>query len=120
MRKLSEFYGEDAIDVLGDLIDPVVNIMQDEHVQEVMNNDDAKIAQVASYIIKNYKHDIFSILRLLSDDEEYHPNFFEMLKDVISLFEDAELMDFFDLQAQTDGVGAFGLATGNTGETDAE
>ena len=115
MRKLSEFHGEEAIDVLGDLIDPIVNIMQDEHVQEVMNNDGAKVSQVASYIIKNYKHDIFSVLRLLSDDDEYHPNFFEMLKDVISLFEDDELMDFFDLQVQTDGVGAFGLAMENTG-----
>lgn len=117
MRRLSEFRGVDAVDVLAELMVPAVNIMQDERIQNMLKKQ-VTVAELASFAVKNYRDDIFSVLTIMSGEDEYNPNVFELLNDVIEIFSDTELLDFFGSQAQLNTSDAFGLAMEATTETE--
>lgn len=114
MRKLSEYVGEDALDLLAELIEPAIHIMQDEELQSRFGQENVVVADIASLVVKRYKKDILKILTLLSEEADYNPNIFVLLKDVIDLFNDEELIDFFNSQVQMTESESFGLATENT------
>ena len=114
MRKLSEYRGEDALDILAELMTPATNIIQDVDVQNYFNSENKKLADVATTIIRKYKKDILHILSTLNEGEEYNPNVFELLSDVIDILSDEVLVSFFDMQAQKIGAEPFGSATENT------
>ena len=98
MRKLSEIYGDEAVDVLAELLDPAFVIMSDEDFRAIFENNEPMI-NVARYIVKNYRKEAMHILKVLNGEEEYNPSVIGLIKDVASLFEDEELVDFFDMQA---------------------
>ena len=50
--KLSEIKGEDALDVLGDLLDPATAIASNEGFQKIVNNG-SKL-DVVKYLMKNH------------------------------------------------------------------
>ena len=118
MRKLSEYRGEDALDILAEILTPAVNIMQDEEVVSYFNGDSKKLADVATLIVRKYKKDVLNILSIMNEEEEYNPNVFELLNDVIDILNDEVLVDFFDTQAQKIGNEPFGSATVITEETE--
>lgn len=98
MRKLSEIHGEEAIDVLAELLDPVFTIMNDQDLRAIFENNEPMI-NVARYIVKNYRKEAMHVLTVLNG-EEYEPSVVGLIKDVYSLFDDEELVDFFDSQVQ--------------------
>lgn len=98
MRKLSEIHGEEAVDVLAELLDPAFAIMNDKDFRAIFENNEPMI-NVARYIVKNYRKEAMHILTVLNG-EEYNPSVIGLIKDVALLFEDEELVDFFDSQAQ--------------------
>lgn len=99
MRKLSEIYGDEAVDVLAELLDPAFVIMNDKEFRAIFENHEP-VVNVARYIVKNYRSEAMHLLTVLSGEEEYKPSVIGLIKDVASLFEDEELIDFFDSQAQ--------------------
>lgn len=98
MRKLSEIYGEEAIDVLTELIDPAFTIMNDTQLRTMLETG-AEYKDITKYVVNTYRNDVMHILKVLSGEEDYNPSITGLIKDVYSLFEDEELMDFFDSQA---------------------
>lgn len=96
MRKLSEIHGEEALDVLAELLDPVFVIMNDAELRAIFENGEPMV-NVARYIVKKYRSEAMHILTVLNG-EEYQPSVIELVKDIVSLFDDEELVDFFDSQ----------------------
>lgn len=58
MRKLSEVKGEEALDVLAEIIEPIVTIINDEEVKAGFETNVAKSVSVA---LKKYKTEILQI-----------------------------------------------------------
>jgi len=58
MRKLSEIKGEEALDVLAEILEPIVTIVNDEEVREGFETNVAKCVSVA---LKKYKKEILEI-----------------------------------------------------------
>ena len=58
MRKLSEVKGEEALDVLADILEPIVTIINDEEVRSGFETNVAKSVSVAQ---KKYKKEILEI-----------------------------------------------------------
>ena len=58
MRKLSEVKGEEALDVLADILEPIVTIINDEEVKAGFETNVAKCVSVA---LKKYKKEILEI-----------------------------------------------------------
>lgn len=116
MKKLSEYKDEEALDMLADLIDPVINIFGDEDVANYYRGGvKIKAVQVA---IKKHKEDVINMLAILEGvpREEYHCNLLTLPKILLNIFNDPELASFFDAQSEKDSETPSGSVMVNTEE----
>lgn len=111
MRKLSEIQNEEALDVLADILGPVMEIAQDKNVKA----QGGKMAAI-QYVIKNHKKALLMILAALDGVpyEDYNINIIQIPIKVTELLNDKDLMDFFQSQGLTISDESSGSATANT------
>jgi hypothetical protein len=114
--KLSEFKGEKVFDVMGELIEPVTLILADKEVSATYKNK-PKLA-LAQYIIKAHKAEAIKILAVLSDKsvDEYlaNVNIVSLVKDIVEMLNDEELISFFHAQEGSAAQNISTLPSGNT------
>ncbi len=67
MRKLSDIKGEEALDVLAEILVPITTIANDE---EVRNGFETNVARCVSIALKKYKDEIFDILAAIDGVEK--------------------------------------------------
>lgn len=111
MRKLSEIKGENALDILADLMDPISEFITDDEFIRLVKND-VRIKAV-SYAIKNHKKAVLTIMAILEgvDPDKYEPPLMRLPVMLLELLNDPELMTLFPSE-QT--VTSSGSATGST------
>lgn len=63
MRKLSEIKGEEALDVLAELLVPITEISQDE---EVRAGFETNVAKCVSIALKKYKKEVMEMLAVIN------------------------------------------------------
>ena len=63
MRKLSEIKGEEAIDVLAELLVPITEISQDK---EVKAGFETNVAKCVSIALKKYKKEVMEMLAIIN------------------------------------------------------
>jgi hypothetical protein len=111
MAKLSEIRGEAVIDVIADIIEPVINIASDPDIhdlvkpEEVPDGTDAReyaakrLKRHVPKLIKSHRADVIAILAALQgeDAKEYGENLtiMRLMNDAIDVLADDELVDFF-------------------------
>jgi hypothetical protein len=61
MKRLSDYHGDEAIDLWADLLDPISEILTDKEVAEVTRRGDAPI-NIAKTILKRHKTEAANIL----------------------------------------------------------
>lgn len=88
MRKLSEIKGEEALDVLADMIVPITAIANDE---EVRAGFETNVATCASIAIKKHKDDVIDMLTALDGRSKK-----EMLEDMNILTLPAVLVEILN------------------------
>lgn len=98
--KLSEYRNEDALDLLADIIEPASEIMTDVNLRNIIAKGDKKRVDIAKYLLKEHKSSIIAILARLNGEETYNANIVDILKQVMDLINDKELIDFFVSQAR--------------------
>ena len=86
--KLSEIKGDDAIDIVAEMIDPVTEILADEEIVSAYRSGKPDLLLI-KMVLKNHKKAIKTILALLNGEnpETYEPNILVlpfMIKDLIS------------------------------------
>jgi len=117
MKKLSEIRGDDALDVLAEILEPVSEIFTDNDFVDKIRKE--KKIQAASIILKNHKAAILKILAILKgvDPGEYNPSLIELPMLVLGLMNDPELLPVFHLAGLKISSGS---AMENTEETEHE
>lgn len=114
-RKLSDIKGEEAIDVLADILEPVTAIMADEQVRNAVNAKlpTIKIVQLA---LKTHKKDIVKILAVMDgqDAENYEVNLLELPARILEILNDETIMSLFTSQGQMMESERSGSAVENT------
>ena len=111
--KLSDYKGEEALDLIVELLDPITKIMSDKQVaeayQKVSKLEAIKIA------IKNHKTEVIEILAILAgeDPEEYEVNIFTLPVKNLQILNDPELIKLFGSQGQTGGAKSSGSVSEN-------
>lgn len=113
MKRLSEYRGEEALDVLADLIEPAVEIMQDKRIAELFRND--KKAKAVAVAIKEHKRSVLDIMATLDgeDRETYAPSLFALPAKILEILNDPELVNLFTSQGRTEDQTISGSATAN-------
>lgn len=114
MRKLEEYENEEALDLLADLLGPVVMIFAEPDIAEFTRHKNyIKAVQVA---IKKHKKEVLEIMATLEGVpvKEYRCNVVTLPKMLIDIMNDPLLADFFTSQAQTDSQTTSGPVTETT------
>lgn len=109
--KLSEFKDKDALRVIADLLPYIGNIAQ---------NEDAKAERGGSYLsfaaamLKYCPEDTMAMLAILDNQnpDTYHCNAATVLRDVLNMIADKELLELFGLRSPT--VASSGSASETT------
>ena len=117
MRKLSEIKGDDALDILAEILEPVSEIFTDkDFVNKIQSK---KKINAVTVILKNHKEAILKILATLKgvDPKEYNPSLVELPMLVLGLMNDPELLPVFHLAGLKTSSGS---ATENTEATEQE
>lgn len=108
MRKLSDFKGDAALDILEELIDPVGDIAGDQNVIKMLQKRDIKGA--AKSMIGEHRGSVIKILSVLDGvtPEEYMENvsIFTIPMALVDLLNDPDLVELFRYQGQ--GVASSG------------
>lgn len=119
--KLSDIKGEEALDVLADIIDPATEIMSDKEILHIYQSGQSKI-KLIKFMLKKHKKSVIEILAILNqeDPEEYTEkiNVLTLPMKLLEVVNDMELEEVFSLQGQEIELNTFGSATGNTEEAE--
>ena len=114
--KISQFKNEDAIDLLADLIEPTSYILADPKVQQAIKAGHSKL-HIAKLVLKEHKKEVIEILAALDGKtvEEYSCTPVTIIRYLLVLLNDEELVSFFSEQQATMTIGgASTFATENT------
>ena len=113
--KLSEYRGEEALDILADLIEPAGEIMSDKEMVKVFKENRFKAIGMA---IKNHKKAVIQIMASIDGVpvDEYKCNVFTLPVKILEILNDPELVQLFTSQGQTGDANSSGSASANTKE----
>lgn len=116
--RLSDYKGEDALDLLAEIIEPASEIMADKEVARLIKTEGTPIFKIVKPMIKNHKAAIIQILATLEgEDVEEYRNKVTVLtlpKKLLEMLNDTSLKELFQSQGQT--LTSSGSATENTEE----
>lgn len=115
--KLREFENEQALDLLADIIEPIAHIMADDKVEKMVKAK-KPVLIIASHILKNNKKDVIEIVAMMNgaDPTTFRFNTVTLLKDIVEIMNDPDIISLFTLQGQTTDSESSGSATVNTEE----
>lgn len=124
MRKLQDVKGEEALDVLADVLEYAVKLVQNDTIREILNKKGFRDVEAIKVLIKEGKHEIIQIMAAI-DGKPYNDflNSLDLLTLPVMLYEtfnDEALQAVFTSQVQTMGVNSSGLATENIEESEQE
>ena len=104
--RLSEYKGEEALDVLADIIEPLANIIADEEIQKLNKQANTPLIAMVKPAIKNHKKDLIEILARLENQpvEQYEKNMslLTLPKQVMELLNDSEVQSLFQSQGKSE------------------
>ena len=103
--KLSDFKGEEALDVLAEIIEPLTVIVADKEIQELGKQKGTPKIKFVKPAIKNHKKEVIYILATLNKQtpEEYEANLslLSLPMQVLDFINDPEVQKLFFSQAQS-------------------
>lgn len=123
MKKLSEFKDDEAMDVLAEILDPMVSMMQNKAFVLALRGDkDKEIlpnrVEAIKIAITDNRSDVVKIMAILNETpvEDFHYNLLTLPQMMVEMFNDKELMDFFGYRSEKDSQIPFGSAMENLEE----
>lgn len=116
--KLSDYKGDDALELLADILEPASEIIADKEIKELWAGK-APMLKVVKVALKNHKAAVTEILARLDgeDPETYEVGVLTLPMKLLQLLSDKELLSVFQLQAQNLAEDISGSAMENIEET---
>lgn len=130
MKLLSDYKGEEALDILADIIEPLCMILADAEIQELnklmmakKKKKDGKYVTKIDFIkpaLKNHKDEVIYILARIEGvtPDEYRDsvNILTLPTQILSVVNDPTIKSLFHSQSQTSNtsIASSGSATANT------
>lgn len=103
--RLSDFKGEEAIDVLADIIEPLTYILADEEIQKLSTEKNVPTIKYVKPMLKNHKKEVIEVLARLDNKsvEDYKStlSLVTLPMQVLELINDPEVQSLFQSQEQS-------------------
>ena len=105
--KLSDYKGEDAIEVLADIIEPLALILADKEIRQLVQDKGTKTAPIklVKPALKNHKKEVLEILARIEnvpvDEYAETVNVFTLPMQVLDFINDKNVQNLFTSQRQT-------------------
>lgn len=116
MRKITDIKGEEALDVLADIIEPVAEIMTDDKIQELVKEKNK--LRLITVVLKEHKESIIEILSVIdgvpASEFKAKMNILTLPYKVMELFNDKDLIAFFTYADSMEEVISSIESAGNT------
>lgn len=111
--KLFEATGEEAIELLADLLDPIVEISSDVEMMRCIQTDQK--LKAIKFALKNHPKQIIQIMALCEGTplEDYHPKAYELPAKLLEILNHPDVSRLFITQVQTEAPSS-GLAMEST------
>lgn len=111
--KYKEINGDEALDVLADLLDPIETIAKDKDLVTMLRAK--KYKEAIQMALRTYKPEVLTILALLNKEnpKTYKPNIFTIPAMLLEIFNDPDITSLFLSQAQRPEETSSGPATEN-------
>lgn len=104
--KLSDYKGEEALDVLADIIEPLTVILGDPEMQELAKQKDGAMIRYVKPMLKNHKTELIEILARLDNEpvETYREKItlVTLPLKVLEFINDPEVQNLFTSQTQSE------------------
>lgn len=115
--KLSDYKGEEAIDLLADLLTPIVTIYNDEEFRKAVDEQKTNL-EIVQLLLKMHKKEVLLMMALIDqeDPETYEPSIFGLPYKLMEIMNMPEVSMLFLSQGQKEGLENSGSATENTEE----
>lgn len=110
--KLSDYKGEDAIDLLADLLTPITNIYNDVDFREAVKEKKTNL-EIVQLLLKSHKKDVLLMMALIDqeDPESYEPSIFGLPYKLMEIMNMPEVAMLFTSQGQKKTSKSSGSAT---------
>lgn len=94
--KLSEIKGEEALDVLADIIEPVSMMLADPKVKEMWESGKPKLLLV-QYLLKNHKKELLTTMAIIDREnpDTYKPSLVDIPKKLLEILNDEDVQSLF-------------------------
>ena len=106
--KLSDFKGDEALDVLAEIIEPLTIILADKDIQELSKQKNTPALKYVKPMLKNHKKEVIEVLARLENKsvEEYKKslNLVTLPIQVLELVNDPEVQSLFHSQEQSNST----------------
>lgn len=113
--KLSDHKGAEALEMLGDLLEYITDIMTDDEFVKMARAKDEPI-KIVKHLLKNHSKNIMAIMARIDgeDPETYAPGLLELPKKVLELVNDPDVIELFTFWQQKKPELSSVYALGNT------
>lgn len=113
--KLSELKGEEALEVLAEIVKPAAEICADKELVELLRKGGKKISAIQR-LLRVHKKPVLEILAALErvPAEEYEVNILTLPVRLLEILNDNELMALFRSQGQKEAATTSGSVSENT------
>lgn len=117
--KLSDYRGEDGIDLLADILPDVIKIYENKDFRNAVENSKNNL-EIVRILLKMNKKEILHMMAMIDqeDPETYNPSIFGLPFKLIEIMKMPEISMLFSLQSQKNDNGNSGSATENTEEAE--
>ena len=119
--RLSDYKGEEALDKLADIIEPLTTMLADPELQEIAKQGNGAMIKYAKPMLKNHKAEVIEILASLENEpvETYKEKItlLTLPAKLLEFLNDPEVQALFPSQHQNveNSLPTFGAVTENTG-----
>lgn len=111
MKKISEFKDDEAMDVLVEILEPSANLISNERFKQAIRGDKKKNIkpnklEAVKIAITDNRKDVVKIMAVLNETpvEDFHYTLLTLPTMVLQLFNDKELIDFFQYRGEMDSA----------------
>lgn len=102
--KVSEIKGNEALDAIADILDPIMEITSDEEIESAWKSKDKQKGRIKAIqlMLRNHKEATITILAILDgeDPKTYEPSLLTLPKKLFEVFNDPDIASLFPSQEQ--------------------